>query len=342
MEYLYKKRDFQGVAKIIIGLSNYKEIDVSNLLENPSDECAKLNLKYIECAAPLNQCIYGKYDKNKLEISVYITSSDFRNLFTLAHEIGHHFIVNSEDWLLISYEDRIGDRRGEIEEKIANAIASEILIPSPTYQKALPKDQISARNLASLYESVNCSPSALLYRVQQELNNTQKLIIGFSNLRGESFSSYSLMSGNDKLLPIAKGSTQEALAVVGEVLENQSTYIGVPHEPFMNKAGTSRGNFHVEAVRVQAEDLYFFCMEPSKSELSSSSKANKFCSKCLNELDDIFNPTIRQCGVCKEYICAECSRCSCQEIECPPCEICFLTVSVAQASQGKKVCESCE
>lgn len=232
IKYFYEIRDYQSIANIIISLSGISDkIDISKLLDDPSGECAKLNINYIESTAPINQCIYGNYDNRNLEIKVYLTSSDYRNLFTLVHEIGHHLIQNSEEWLHASRGKNIGNKREKIEEKIANAIASEFLIPSFTYQKSLPRDEITPKNLVSLYGSVKCSTSALLYRVQQELNNTQELIIGASDLSGKNFYSYSLMTGSRGLLPLAKDSNQRALSVIGEVLEVKNLIKGCHVSP---------------------------------------------------------------------------------------------------------------
>lgn len=343
IKYFYEKRDYQGIARLIIGISDINnKIDVSNLLNSPLGECKKIGLVYTESPISLDQCIYGRYDDKRSEIHVYLTLSSYRNLFTLVHEIGHHLIYKSDEWALASYDFAARGDREKIEEEIANAIASEILIPSPVYQNILPKDNIDAKNISDLYNSVTCSPEALLYRIQKELNNTQDSIIGVSSLKGEYFQTYSLREGNEKLLPLARKIKQKALSEVGIALQDSEYYEGTPRECIVNGLGFSRGNYHINAARIKGSDKYFFCMKPSKSILSSNSSAVVLCSSCSREIEDLFDFGNKKCSVCKEFTCSECSKCPCQEIECPPCEVCFITLNVAETVMGKTVHDDCE
>lgn len=343
IKYFYEKKDYQCIARLIIGLSDINnKIDVSNLLNGPLGECEKIGLVYKESQVSLNQCIYGRYDAEKSEVHVYLTSSSYRNLFTLVHEIGHHLIYKSDEWTLASYDFAVRGDRERIEEKIANAIASEILIPSPVYQDILPKDNIDAKGISNLYNSVTCSPEALLYRIQKELNNTQDLIIGVSSLTGEFFQTYSLREGNEKLLPLARKSKQKALSEVGVALQGSEYYEGTPREFIVNRFGSSRGNYHINAARIKDSHKYFFCMKPSKSILSSNNSVVELCSSCSREIEDLFDSGNKKCPECQEFICSECSACPCQNLECPSCEVCFLTMSVAETVMGKTVHDDCE
>ena len=117
---------------------------------------------------------WWEWSKRGDKVTLLVNGSDppYRKRFTIAHELGHHFLhllhdgefVDSEaDLFRQSHEDHkeiTSDRRREIQ---ANMFAAALLMPADEVVKNWQKTR-SVEDLARIF---NVSPSAMGFRIDQ-------------------------------------------------------------------------------------------------------------------------------------------------------------------------------
>lgn len=100
-----------------------------NAIVDIQDICWKyLNIPI--CGIEMADDVWGIYSRDRIETPLIIytlnSKNRQRNVFTIAHELGHHFFF--KDGLSIDYKDI--QEKNNIYEKVANKFAQELLIPS--------------------------------------------------------------------------------------------------------------------------------------------------------------------------------------------------------------------
>lgn len=116
-------------------------------------------------------CGLFSYDEDDVSIVINTNISKKRQIFTLAHEIGHYYLhrhINTEfpDTVksIFNFKEKA---TSSIYEQQANLFASELLIPEPVL-KSLLSYQFSFYQLVNL---LNVSSSCLMWRLVRHLYN---------------------------------------------------------------------------------------------------------------------------------------------------------------------------
>lgn len=342
LEYLSEGK-YYDIANIIVSMSGAKSLFKPEVaLRSPEKVCSEFGLGYIELEKLDSRCIYGWFDNQNKNICVYRTSFEHRNLFTLSHEIGHFLIETSDLWncLIVNKYIQKLDSREKIEESLANAIASELLIESKIYQNSLLNYQVDSKSLVKFYEKLVCSPSAFLNRVAGELRGNFSIIVGYSDLAGKSLYNYSL--DPVRIYPISNKISQPVLAEIGEEIGLNGRFSGTPLEPVKDLRGRSRGNFIFEAEIDSERYGFFFTAIPSKTAVAGNSNYEILCSGCSEEIENPNFDTLDRCDLCESFLCNECRVCNCKDPLIEVCSICFLALSSVDRSEGREVHVDCE
>lgn len=104
--------------------------------------------------------ISGAFDRDKKRIYLDATDPYTRKVFTLAHELGHYFLHDSQAYDVLYREKRLHDRP-ELE-KEADEFAAELLMPEATIRLYWPV----AESIQQLAEVFSVSYSAMEYRLR--------------------------------------------------------------------------------------------------------------------------------------------------------------------------------
>jgi IrrE N-terminal-like domain len=97
------------------------------------------------------------------EIWVRRDESLTRRRFTIAHEIGHHFLHSDGATVLCRAADVDQSEEGaRLKERQANRFAAELLMPEPLVRERVERDGL---DVAALADTFDVSPIAMAYRL---------------------------------------------------------------------------------------------------------------------------------------------------------------------------------
>ncbi len=152
--FALKLRDHLGIGK--------------NALVDIQDICWKL-LNIPTCGVEMGDDIWGIYSRDREETPLIIYTlnpkNKQRNIFTIAHELGHHFFF--KDGLSIDYTD-LSDKTN-IYEKVANKFAQELLVPSDFLRLKFDEmglslvNEIKPKHVAELCNFFKVSYAMMIY-----------------------------------------------------------------------------------------------------------------------------------------------------------------------------------
>lgn len=102
-------------------------------------------------ASPSGAILYDDPgQKSKPIIFIQADMVDNRKTFTLAHELGHHFL-HEGDKLRVDDLDYSKDDKDTLEESQANYFAASLLVPKDLFQKKMQED-LSVDELANFFQ----------------------------------------------------------------------------------------------------------------------------------------------------------------------------------------------
>lgn len=123
-------------------------------------------IKVPVCSLELGESCWGIYNKDAAGNPLIIYSSSHktkqRNIFTIAHELGHHFFFPDEASIDINNID------GDLKEKLANSFAQEFLVPLDSLVEYMREEglllvDIQQKHLVMLSQYFKVSYSMMLY-----------------------------------------------------------------------------------------------------------------------------------------------------------------------------------
>lgn len=150
--------------KVAIELRKYLNLghapiaDIQNLIWH--------SLKIPICSLELGEKCWGIYNKDAVGNPLIIYSSSHntkqRNIFTIAHELGHHFFFPDEPSI------DTDNRNDDLKEKLANAFAQELLVPMDSLFQYIQEEglflvELQQKHLVSLCQYFKVSYSMMLF-----------------------------------------------------------------------------------------------------------------------------------------------------------------------------------
>lgn len=127
------------------------------------------------CGTELDPECWGVYSKDNYDnpLILYSTEHKFRerNVFTIAHELGHHFF-NSEE----GHIDFTDDGQNTINENLANGFAQELLVPTKTLNDFFEDKGLDSVELKPLHIIDICKYFNVSFRMMAYVLYLQKKI----------------------------------------------------------------------------------------------------------------------------------------------------------------------
>lgn len=105
----------------------------------------------------------GRLVRDRMVIEVNRHHHRHKQRFTIAHEIGHFVLAHSP--VFNSYDDRSIADPNRINERQANAFASDLLIPEPWVRQRWSEVRRSERPIDKIAECFDVSSEAMYYRL---------------------------------------------------------------------------------------------------------------------------------------------------------------------------------
>lgn len=147
--------DQTRIDAIIDGVSqrlgvSYPENSLLDFAEKAGVQVIETDLHNIT-ASPSGAILYEEpAQKSKPTIFIQADMPDNRKIFTLAHELGHHFL-HEGDKLRVDDLDYSKDDKDTLEESQANYFAASLLVPKDLFEKKLQED-LSIDRLAEFFQ----------------------------------------------------------------------------------------------------------------------------------------------------------------------------------------------
>lgn len=132
-----------------LGVS-YPENSLLDFAEKAGVQVIETDLRNIT-ASPSGAILYEEpAQKSRPIIFIQTDMPDDRKIFTLAHELGHHFLHEGEK-LRVDDLDFSKDDKNTFEESQADYFAASLLVPKDLFEKKLQED-LSVNQLAEFFQ----------------------------------------------------------------------------------------------------------------------------------------------------------------------------------------------
>lgn len=107
-------------------------------------------------------------------VVLYRTTGNRRENFTLAHELGHWLVDQSDD-----VYDRLGDLddAAKLLESVCDQIARLLLLPEVRVASVVPSTVVEAKHVTDLYDATNASIHACVIALKDRLPNTGAVLV---------------------------------------------------------------------------------------------------------------------------------------------------------------------
>jgi IrrE N-terminal-like domain len=277
--------------------------------------------------------IAGSFHPEDRLITVERSRSDGRVRFTILHELGHALAYGDyeiQDWLF-----GLDSLSRRVEEQLANAFATEVLLPKSAVDQVIPAEGPTAWDVVRLWRSSTASREAVCVRSAQRLLSSGLVAI----VRG---STIQFAAGHSLLFDVPRDSDQG----VGSFFD-QSTHTESLRDVGVELSlpdGLISGSFYADAYR--DDDGYAFVVlqesgPPWLAGLSVSTEPELHELECP-ECDRVRRTGARRCPKCGDFPCPD-HGCSCmigpwRDPRARHCERCHIELPLA-TSAGTRFCD---
>lgn len=152
--------------KVAIELRKHLNLGIAPILD--IQDLIWHSVKVPICSLELGERCWGIYNKDSSGNPLIIYSSSHhvkqRNIFTIAHELGHHFFFPDEP----SIDTKEDNKYSDIKEKLANSFAQELLVPIEALLPYLQEEgllliDLKPKNIVTLCQYFKVSYSMMLF-----------------------------------------------------------------------------------------------------------------------------------------------------------------------------------
>lgn len=287
--------------------------------------------------------VEGLYHEQSRTITVQRALSPRRTKFTALHELGHDHARRDVD--VARRLVRAGNEQGRrLEEKIADAFAAEILIPTEIVDEVLGTGAPTARTVVELFrdDRIGGSREACCVRAAQRMtHNGYVLLAAGSEIR--------FCAAVGGAYRVRRGSRQPEGHLIGMAAERG--YAVGDHVRLRHPSGSETPEFSGQAV---ADDGYVFAVltdatsppwggwNPPRDRQARSAAAPELdCPDC-----DAVTEAWTRCDVESAHrVCGVCGWCECKKpkgkVAEKRCDTCFATKRVELFPNGGSTCTDC-
>lgn len=275
--------------------------------------------------------VYGYYRPNlngQSLIFIHPSLTNERDNFTILHELGHHVQRQHLAWAEIRYQ--IAGIAGEaLEERVADAFAAEILIP--TSAVASGEGWLNARTLREVYSNVRASRAAVAMRAIEISPAEEQATVLVTDDKGMVL--FARASGDEVFAP-ARGCIQPGVAeLILRASEGEGHLSGELSWGLQARSGWEQQALTAEVALDHTWSYAFVVIRPSQKFGRSpqwSRREDQECSRAACGTIFSVDETISICSTCKSSECPECRSCACDLAVGEACGKCFTTFSAAE------------
>ncbi|WP_367657424.1 ImmA/IrrE family metallo-endopeptidase [Clavibacter michiganensis] len=314
------------------------ELPLTALRDDPLraiDDYPQILLRYTDNTITTSCQFHGRYTFRPPTIYVTRSTNRARDNFTVLHEYGHHLQKHTGPWVYQVLTKLTPFDRELLEERVADAFASSVLIPDSLLYASFA-GTLSASHLASVHAASSASRHAVLRRAIDLATEPTCLVV--TDLDGKVRAAE---SNSEDFYQPAKDSYQPDL----ERLSSQAGYgrsvTGYTREGLRYSTGTARSDLRIDTHSDQGGAYYFHVLTPTYR--FGSQQWHDEEVECVNAAcEEVFRayPSIRH-DSCGGYRCPNCSQCACEPQAAATCPRCFTELSAADMAAGRSEHEDC-
>lgn len=323
------------IAAALIGLEQARGIyDFDRLADDPGDELSMASEVdvHLDNETPGDCGVDGYYRPRDpvtgraAQLVVHPSSSLARDNFTVLHEFAHHLqrthLAWADVWCLMP--EREADL---LNERVADAIASEILVPRE--RVTLAASEVSASTLAQAYSRARAaSRSAVAYRALEDAAPSDDVVVAVVDLRGKVIFARSAGS----VMAPRRAVVQECFAkLVKQALAGEGRASGSLAPGLVAASGYVQEDLTATVALDASGEYAFAVVRPLHRYVASGWHRDEI--ECANPAcGRVFEPDAdtRRCRKCEQPCCPECGTCSCPPEATATCSSCWTVLSVAE------------
>lgn len=334
---LINARSYRRIAKQLLLLERERgALDLAAMANDPDSAIAASSELEIEYdLSPRDGCsVFGYYRHRPGQPSLIVIHPSLtteRDTFTLLHEVGHHVQRQHLEWANTRY--RLPELTGaRLEEKVADAIAAELLLPDE-----LGFSHLDATHLAEMYAMSRASRSAIAMRAV-DIAGDESAVVAVVDHRGMVI--FARACGNDLFAP-ARGRIQPDLADLVERAFTSGGAIEAEFRGVVTTSGWAQSDVIAQVAMDYTQAYAFVVIRPTQR-FGRVPSWDRFEHECSNEacgLVFVVDEQVTRCVDCGDPKCPDCNRCACEPALGGVCENCFMALSIAeQAGQVEHEC----
>lgn len=339
---LWRGRTNVGIAAehLVELLDEHDDMDRESLFRDPIaalSDCSHIQLLPNELSA--SACgLFGSYSSNPPTIRYRRSAVPERDSFTVLHELGHHLQRNDRPWafdvlaVLPSFDRRL------LEEDVASAFASRVLIPDvPTVGLS---SQIDSAFVSDLHRKSRASRRAVLVR-SIELAGQDPLVLAIVDSGGTIRFS---VSSADELPMLPARSIQPDLArLLREgARSTEGTVRGRAEVGIRYSSGATRSDLAIDITMDWSGTYAFVAIRPTyRFGDRDWDSALRECPSPACEEVYVWNAESEVCRNCAEPRCPACRTCGCERKAGAMCGVCFMELSMADVAAGRSTHDDC-
>ena len=325
---------YRAIARLLIDLERIRGMFDFELLatdtENALASSSEISVEFDP--SPRAGCsVFGYYQaipSGQSRIVVHPSHTSARDRFTILHELGHHVQRQHLEWAALrhSLAGRAGDR---LEERVADAFAAEVLIPS---DDELETSTLSASSLSEVHSQSRASRSAVAMRAIEIAPESENAVVIVCDIDGIVI--FARGTGDDVFTP-ARGLAQPSLLpMLSKAAAGTGRFTGELSQGLQTLSGWSQGELAAEIALDQSGEYAFVILRPMQrfGRKQVWTQSNYVCSSEACGEHFVRDETVVMCNRCKGPKCPACSGCSCEVELGKVCTKCFLGLSKAEQS----------
>lgn len=255
-----------------------------------------------------------------------------RNAFTILHELGHHLQRNDDPWLSEVLGRLKGEQVRQLEHKVCDAFASELLLPSNSIGRYAVAGPADASTLAAIHRDSTASRAAIIVRMMQRLPAHSAVML--TNTVGEIL----FGQANGELYPQPRGTKlessfiQRAIDASGRQIEGRLSLTYRSGAQLSELGATACADF---------TGTYLFIVVTHVERYGQRANWTSATIECECGHQYASFEARGACHLCETPLCPECQRCACRDRRSPVCPRCFTELSTAEAAKGLVAHEDC-
>jgi Zn-dependent peptidase ImmA (M78 family) len=336
--WLTRENVLTAAVYLVEAAEAVSELPVTALRDDPIraiDEFPNILLRYSDNTITTSCQFHGRYTFRPPTIYVTRSSNRARDNFTVLHEYGHHLQKHSAEWVYQVLTKLKPFDRALLEENVANAFASLVLVPDALLLANF-KGTVTAEHLASVHAASSASRHVVLRRAIELADGPTCLVV--TDTAGKVRAAE---SNSEELYQPPKNSHQPDLERLSGEAGYGATGRGYTRQGLQYSTGTARSDLQIETHSDNTGVYYFHVLTPTyRFGTQQWDEEDVECSNAACERTFRAYPSRRH-ETCGGFRCPDCNQCACERRPAAVCLRCFTELSTAEVAAGKREHDDC-